>query len=96
MLEHHPLFPDRANISLADVTSPTSITLRTWERGAGLTKACGTAACAAAVCAARKGLTGRTVTVTLPGGPLTIEWTDRNRILMTGPVEIEHQGILPV
>ncbi len=96
MLEHHPLFPDRANISLADVISPTSITLRTWERGVGLTKACGTAACAAAVCSARKGLTGRTVTVTLPGGPLTIEWTDRNRILMTGPVEVEHQGILPL
>ena len=68
MLENHPIFPERANISLAHVTSPSSITLRTWERGAGLTKACGSAACAAAVCAARKGLTGRQVTVTLPGG----------------------------
>ena len=70
MLENHPIFPERANISLAHVTSPDAITLRTWERGAGLTKACGSAACAAAVCAARKGLTGRQVTVTLPGGPL--------------------------
>lgn len=92
MLENHPIFPERANISLAAVTSSSAITLRTWERGAGLTKACGTAACAAAVCAARKGLTGRKVTVTLPGGPLMIEWTATNRILMTGPVELEHQG----
>ena len=59
MLENHPIFPERANISLAHVTSRDAITLRTWERGAGLTKACGSAACAAAVCAARKGLTGR-------------------------------------
>ncbi len=92
LLEHHPLFPDRANISLAQVVSWTRITLRTWERGAGLTKACGSAACAAAVCAARKKLTGRRVTVTLPGGPLEIEWsTDDNRILMTGPAEFEHE-----
>ena len=59
MLEHHPLFPERANISLAQVTGPSSLRLRTWERGAGLTRACGTAACAAAVAAARSGLTGR-------------------------------------
>jgi diaminopimelate epimerase len=94
MLEHHPVFPERANISLAHVVSPTAITLRTWERGAGLTKACGSAACAAAVCAARKGLTGRTVTVTLPGGPLLIEWRADDEILMTGPVEMEHEGVL--
>ena len=94
MLENHPIFPERANISVAHVTSPNSITLRTWERGAGLTKACGSAACAAAVCAARKGLTGRQVTVTLPGGPLLIEWTAADRILMTGPVELEHEGVL--
>jgi diaminopimelate epimerase len=94
MLEHHPLFPERANISLAHVVSPTAITLRTWERGAGLTRACGSAACAAVVCAARKKLTGRQVTVTLPGGPLEIEWRADDRILMTGPVELEHQGAL--
>lgn len=94
MLENHPIFPERANISLAQVTSPEAITLRTWERGAGLTKACGSAACAAAVCAARKKLTGRKVTVTLPGGPLKIEWTDNNRILMTGPVEFEYEGVI--
>ena len=94
MLENHPIFPERANISLAHVTSPEAITVRTWERGAGLTKACGSAACAAAVCAARKGLTGRHVTVTLPGGPLDIEWRADDHILMTGPVELEHEGVL--
>jgi diaminopimelate epimerase len=93
-LEAHPLFPERANISLAHVTSPRSITLRTWERGAGLTRACGSAACAATVCAARKGLTERHVTVTLPGGPLDIEWRADDRIWMTGPVELEHEGVL--
>lgn len=94
MLENHPIFPERANISLAHVTSPETITLRTWERGAGLTKACGSAACAAAVAAARKKLTGRKVVVTLPGGPLTIAWTESNRILMTGPVEFEYEGAI--
>ncbi len=94
LLENHPIFPERANISLAQVTARDAITLRTWERGAGLTKACGSAACAAVVCAARKKLTGRRVTVTLPGGPLHIEWTEGNRILMTGPAEFEYEGVL--
>ena len=94
MLENHPIFPERANISLAHVTAPDAIRLRTWERGAGLTRACGSAACAAAVCAARKRLTGRKVTVTVPGGPLGIEWRADDRILMTGPVELEHTGVL--
>jgi diaminopimelate epimerase len=94
MLEYHRLFPDRANISLAQVTTPREIHLQTWERGAGLTKACGSAACASAVCAARKGLTERKVTVHVPGGPLSIEWTAADRILMTGPVEDEYVGHL--
>ena len=93
MLENHPLFPERANISLAHVTSKNALTLRVWERGAGLTKACGTAACAAAVAAARKTLTGRNVAVSLPGGDLQIHWRDRDdHILMTGPIEVEYQG----
>jgi diaminopimelate epimerase len=96
MLENHPIFPARANISLAHVASSTAITLRTWERGAGLTKACGSAACAAAVCAVRKNLTGRQVTLTLPGGPLDIEWRADDRIFMTGPVDVEHEGVLDV
>jgi diaminopimelate epimerase len=94
LLENHPIFPERANISLAQVTSDASILLRTWERGAGLTLACGSAACAAAVCAARKKLTGRKVEVTLPGGVLGIEWTANNHILMTGPVEFEYEGAI--
>jgi|SRR5262245_8635154 len=94
MLEHHPLFPERANISLAKVTGPAAITLRTWERGAGLTRACGSAACAATVCAARKGLTGRQVIVTLPGGTIEIEWDTDDRIRMTGSVDFAYEGVL--
>lgn len=92
LLEYHPLFPERANISLAEVTSLTTIRLRTWERGAGLTKACGSAACAAAVAAHRLDFTERKVIVTVPGGPLAIEWRQDNRVLMTGPAELEHTG----
>jgi diaminopimelate epimerase len=95
LLENHPMFPERANISLAQVTSRDAIRLRTWERGAGLTKACGSAACAAAVLGARTGRTERKVRVTLPGGPLDIEWAADDRILMTGPVEIEYEGEVP-
>ncbi|HVV93063.1 MAG TPA: diaminopimelate epimerase [Hyphomicrobiales bacterium] len=92
-LEHHPLFPERANISLAVVTAPDAITLKVWERGAGLTLACGTAACAAAILGARTGRTGRKVTVTLPGGALAIEWRAADdHILMAGPVELEFRG----
>jgi diaminopimelate epimerase len=94
ILEHHPLFPERANISLAHVTARDAITLRTWERGAGLTRACGTAACAGAVAAMRKGLADRAVTMTLPGGPLRVEWRDDDHVLMTGPVETEFTGLV--
>jgi len=95
LLENHPIFPERANISLAQVVSRDRLVLRTWERGAGLTKACGSAACAAAVAAVRLGFTGRTVTVTLPGGELQIEWRERdNHVLMSGPVEFEFEGKL--
>ncbi len=93
LLENHPIFPERANISLAAVQSPEHIVLRVWERGVGLTRACGSAACAAVVAAARKRLTGRAATVTLPGGDLKIEWRERDdHVLMTGPVELEHEG----
>jgi diaminopimelate epimerase len=95
-LEHYPLFPERANISLAQVTGPGSLRLRTWERGAGLTKACGTAACAAVVAAARRGLTDRSVLVSLSGGDLLIEWReDDDHILMTGPFALDYEGDLP-
>jgi diaminopimelate epimerase len=95
MLENHPIFPERANISLARVVSRDAITLRVWERGAGLTKACGTAACACTVAAIRKGLTDRVVTVTLPGGSLVVEWrASDGHVTMTGPVETEFSGML--
>ena len=93
LLENHPIFPERANISLAAVKSREHLVVRTWERGAGLTRACGSAACAAAVAAARTRRTGRPVTVTLPGGDLIIEWRERDdHVLMTGPVEYEFAG----
>ncbi len=93
LLEHHPIFPERANISLAAIKARDHIVLRTWERGAGLTKACGSAACAAAVAAARLRRTDRTVRVTLPGGDLLIEWRERDdHVLMTGPSEFELSG----
>jgi diaminopimelate epimerase len=92
-IEHDPLFPERANITLAATPSHDHVVIRTWERGAGLTKACGSAACAAAVAAARLGRTGRKVTVTLPGGDLSIEWRESDdHVLMTGPVEYEYAG----
>ena len=94
LLEHHPIFPEKANISLAHVTADDALTLRTWERGVGLTEACGSAACAAAVSAARKELTGRRVTVTVPGGDLLIEWRENDHVIMTGPVEWEWSGTL--
>ena len=96
MLEYHPLFPDRANISLCQVRDREHLVLKVWERGAGLTRACGTAACAAAVSAARKGLSGRAVRVTLPGGDLDIAWRESDdHVLMTGPVAYEFSGTLP-
>lgn len=96
MLEHHPLFPERANISLARVDAKDHITLKVWERGAGLTRACGTAACAVLAAAARIKLTHRAATVTLPGGDLLVEWREADdHILMTGPVTYEYEGVLP-
>lgn len=92
LLENHPIFPERANITIAQVTAPEAMTIRTWERGAGLTRACGSAACAAAVSAARTGRTGREVTVTVPGGPLHIAWRADDHVLMTGPAEWEFSG----
>jgi diaminopimelate epimerase len=91
--EHDPVFPERANISFAEVVSPDHIILRVWERGAGATRACGSAACATLVAAARKGLTGRKATISLPGGDLVIEWRESDdHVLMTGETELEHEG----
>jgi len=96
MLEHHPLFPERANISVVQVLSPDHVKVRTWERGAGLTRACGTAACASAVAAIRRELTGRKVRTTLPGGDLVIDWRESDgHVLMTGPFALDFEGTLP-
>ena len=92
MLENHPIFPERANISLAQVLTPERIVLRTWERGAGLTQACGSAACAALVNGARTRRTARKATVTLPGGDLTVEWLPNDHVMLTGPAELEWTG----
>lgn len=95
-IEHDPLFPKQVNVGFAEVRSPTQIRLRVWERGTGLTKACGTGACAAVVAAHRQGRTERKVEVLVDGGSLEIEWrAGDDRVLMTGPVELEATGELP-
>lgn len=93
-LEHDPLFPERANIGVAQLSGPDALRLRVWERGVGLTLACGSGACAAGVAAARRGITGRRVAVTLDGGSLDIEWREDGHVMMTGPVATAFQGEL--
>ncbi len=95
LLENHPIFPQRANISLAQVVAPDEIKLKVWERGVGLTLACGTAASAVAVAGARKGLSDRKVKIHLPGGDLDREWRQKDdHIIMSGPWELERRGEL--
>ncbi|RLQ89615.1 diaminopimelate epimerase [Notoacmeibacter ruber] len=94
LVENHPIFPERANVSIAHVRDKTTIDLRTWERGVGLTEACGSAACAAAVSAVRRHRTGRHVTVNLPGGPLDLLWREDDHVIMTGATEWEWSGML--
>ncbi len=95
LIEHHPLFPQAVNVGFAHLLATDRIRLRVWERGAGLTKACGTGACAALVAAARRGLTGRKATMILDGGKLEIDWRDDNHVIMTGPVAVEFSGTMP-
>jgi diaminopimelate epimerase len=93
LLENHPIFPERANITIARVTSPETMVIRTWERGAGLTKACGSAACAAVVAAARTRRTGRSVSLVTPGGcSLHVEWRGDDHVILTGAAEWEFSG----
>lgn len=94
LLENHPIFPERCNISIARITAPDTIEMRTWERAAGLTRACGSAACATGVSAARTRRTGRKTTVHVPGGALEIDWLENNHVVMTGPAEWEWGGTL--
>ena len=92
IIENDAVFPERVNVNVASVVGPDHLKLRVWERGAGLTRACGTGACATAVAAMRRKLTGRKVRVDLPGGPLTIAWPEGGSILMTGPAALSFEG----
>ncbi|MGV8928744.1 MAG: diaminopimelate epimerase [Brevundimonas sp.] len=97
LIEHHPRFPEGVNVGFAHVIAPDHIRLRVWERGAGLTRACGTGACAALVAASRRGLTGRAATIAVDGGELHIEWDEASdHVFMTGPVEVERTGSLTI
>ncbi len=92
-IEHDPLFSEGVNVGFAEIQAPDKIRLRVWERGAGLTKACGTGACAALVAANRQGRIGRTATIIVDGGELRIEWrAGDDRVLMTGPIVLEGEG----
>ncbi len=93
-LERHPLFPERCNIEVAQVLADGRIRMRVWERGSGITMACGTGACATLVAAARRGLTGRSAEVVLDGGSLFIDWSPDNHVMMTGPVAVAFTGTL--
>lgn len=95
MIETHPLFPQKTNVEIVRIDSPVAVTMRVWERGVGITRACGTGACAVAVAAARRGLTGRKVRVTLEGGILDIEWRESDdHVLMTGEVAEVFSGTI--
>ena len=93
-VETNPIFPQKANITIARVAARDHIVMKVWERGTGLTQACGTAACAVAVAAARNNLADRKVRVTLPGGDLFIDWRADDHVIKTGPVELEFEGRL--
>jgi diaminopimelate epimerase len=93
-LERHALFPECCNIEAATVLSPTRIRMRVWERGVGITRACGTGACATLVAAVRRGLTAAKAEVVLDGGTLEIEWLPDKHVRMTGPVATSFTGVL--
>jgi diaminopimelate epimerase len=92
LIEHHPLFPRRTNVEFVTADGPEHVTMRVWERGSGETMACGTGASAVGVASMLKGLTGRKVTVTLPGGDLVIEWAEDSHVYMTGPAVEVYEG----
>lgn len=92
IIEHDPLFPERVNVNVASLAGPDHLVLRVWERGAGLTRACGTGACATAVAAIRRGLVRSPVRVTLPGGDLVIAWEHGGTIQMSGPAVESFRG----
>ena len=93
-LEHDPMFPARANIGFASVTARNTLRLRVWERGVGITRACGSAACAAVVASVRRGLTDRSIRIDMDGGPLFMQWLETGHVLMTGAATEVYQGTL--
>jgi diaminopimelate epimerase len=93
-LEHDSFFPERANIGVAQLLDEGRLRLRVWERGAGLTLACGSGACAAVVAASRRGLVKRKADIVLDGGTLTIEWLRDNHVMMTGGIALAFKGEL--
>ena len=96
MIEHHRLFPEGVNVGFAQIVARDHIRLKVWERGAGLTQACGTGACAALVAAHRRGLVDRKARLELDGGELTIEWREADgHVIMTGPAQVDFTGVLP-
>lgn len=94
LIENHPLFPEGVNVEFAQVIDRQTVRMRVWERGAGITKACGTGACATLVATARRGLTDRAATIIMDGGPLHVAWADNDHVIMTGPIEVEFEGTL--
>jgi diaminopimelate epimerase len=93
MIEHHPLFPQATNVEFVQVNSPRHMRVRVWERGVGITQACGTGACASVVAANRRGLVERSCVVQMDGGDLQVHWReDHDRVILTGPVELEFEG----
>ncbi len=90
--EHHPLFPERTNVQVAQIVGKDHIRMRVWERGVGITMASGSSSCATAVAAARRGLTGRQVRIDLDGGTLWIDWAD-DGVWMTGPTMHVFSGV---
>ena len=94
MLEHHPMFPERTNVEVVQVISPTRLRVRVWERGTGITLACGTGACAALVAANRRGLAERKAQIVLDGGTLSVEWLKDDHVILSGPAEVSFTGSL--
>jgi diaminopimelate epimerase len=94
LIENHPLFPEGVNVEFVQVIDRDTLRMRVWERGAGITRACGTGACATLVAAARRGLSNRAARVIMDGGPLHVAWAENDHVIMTGPVEVEFSGEL--
>ena len=96
MIEYHPLFPEQTNVEFAQIWDKKNIRMRVWERGVGITRACGTGACATLVAGVRRKLVDRLANIHLDGGILQIEWRDDDHIIMTGAVELEDKGELEI